>query len=203
MNYFISAIGTDSGKTIISAIVTEALQADYWKPVQAGLEVKDSDTVKHLLTNTTSNIHPEQWLLKSPMSPHLAAEKDNINIELDSLSIPATNNKNLVIEGAGGLLVPINGKQTVLDLFQKLEGELVLISNIYLGSINHTLLSVNELKNRGVKVKGIIFNGNDPDNTKKIILEHSGYKELLHVPTLETISSQTIQSLAKELIKNW
>lgn len=202
MNYFISAIGTDSGKTVISAIVTEALQADYWKPIQAGIETTDKGTLTDLISNHKTVFHKEQWLLKSPMSPHLAAKIDGVTVDPNSLTLPSTKN-DLVIEGAGGLLVPVNDKQTVLDLFEQLEGELILVSNIYLGSINHTLLSINELKRRNIHVKGIIFNGDDPDNTKEIILNWSGYKEILHVPTLKSVDKKTIFELASKLKKNW
>jgi dethiobiotin synthetase len=203
MNYFITAIGTDSGKTIISAIVTEALQADYWKPIQSGTLERDSLKIESLLTNDYSLIHPEQYLLKTPVSPHLAAEIDGIEISINDLKLPITTN-NLVIEGAGGLLVPVNQKgEFVIDIAKKFDVELILVSNLYLGSINHTLLTINELKNRNIAVKGIIFNGNSNPASEEYILKYSGYKCLLRVNQHEEFTQELLRIYAVELMKNW
>src|SRR4051812_35331298 len=105
MNYFVTGIDTDSGKTLISAILCEALQADYWKPVQAGFP-RDSDTVKSLISNPITKIHPEKYLLKTPASPHASARIDGVEIVLENFILPLTNNQ-LIIEGAGGCLVPL------------------------------------------------------------------------------------------------
>jgi dethiobiotin synthetase len=110
MNYFVTAIGTDSGKTLVSAILTEALHADYWKPVQAGFP-KDSEAVEALLSNTTSKILPEQYVLNTPASPHYAAEVDRVSIHAKEMTLPFTKNRHLIIEGAGGALVPLNDKE--------------------------------------------------------------------------------------------
>ena len=168
---FITGIGTDVGKTVISAILTEALQADYWKPIQAGFEDgSDKLRVKNWISNTKSQFHDEQFLLKEPMSPHAAAELENKNIQLSDFKLPNCNNSNLIIEGAGGLLVPINNTHVVADLIKYLDSEVLLVSKNYLGSINHTLLTLNELLSRKLKISGIIFNGEKNEATESIIL---------------------------------
>ena len=165
--FFITGISTDVGKTIASAIVTEALQADYWKPVQAGgLEHDDKYTVGKLISNTKSKIHPNSYALKTPMSPHAAADIDGVSIDIKQINAPKTKN-HLIIEGAGGLLVPLNDTQTVLDLI-KPNYKVIVVSRHYLGSINHTLLTVNTLKEKGFDVS-LIFSGNEHKTTEDII----------------------------------
>ncbi|WP_298531498.1 dethiobiotin synthase [uncultured Algibacter sp.] len=167
--YFVTGISTDVGKTVASAIITEALQADYWKPVQAGeLDNCDTKTVKRLVSNSKSKFHLNAYALNTPMSPHGAAAIDNIEIDLNTIKPPKTDN-HLVIEGAGGLLVPLNNKNTVFDLV-KPSYKVIVISRHYLGSINHTLLTVNLLKNNGFEV-AIIFSGNEHKSTEDIIIK--------------------------------
>lgn len=165
--YFITGIGTDVGKTVAAAIVTEALEADYWKPVQAGdLDHCDTKKVKHLVSNSTSKFHENSYALNTPMSPHAAADIDGITIDLKTIKAPKTQN-HLVIEGAGGLLVPLNHKQTILDLI-KPEYKVIVVSRHYLGSINHSLLTINLLKEKGFDIS-IIFSGNEHKTTEEII----------------------------------
>lgn len=191
-NYFVTGIGTNIGKTIVSAILTEALEADYWKPIQAGdLEHADSLKVKDLISNSTTKIHSEAYRLNQPMSPHAAAKLDNITIDLDKLTLPKTQN-NLIIEGAGGLMVPLNEKELVIDLIKKLDVEVILVSQNYLGSINHTLLSLESLKIRKLKVKGIIFNGEENLETEQFILNYSGARFLGRVKQHDSIDKTVI-----------
>ena len=165
--YFITGISTEVGKTVASAIVTEALKADYWKPIQAGeLNNCDSKKVERLISNSTSKFHPNSYALKTPMSPHAAAEIDEITVELSKIIIPKTDNK-LVIEGAGGLLVPLNNSDTILDIIP-VDAKVIVVSRHYLGSINHTLLTVNLLKEKGFDV-AIVFSGNEHKTTEDII----------------------------------
>src|SRR6218665_2492592 len=137
MNYFVTGIDTDSGKTLVSAILCEALKADYWKPVQAGLPL-DRETVKTLVSDPSIALHDEQYFLKFPASPHAAAKLEDISIEMDSFVLPATDNT-LVIEGAGGCLVPLNKENFVIELAERFQCQVVLVADLYLGSINHTL----------------------------------------------------------------
>ncbi|MCX6184055.1 MAG: dethiobiotin synthase [Flavobacterium sp.] len=174
---FVTGIGTDVGKTIASAILTEALQADYWKPIQAGdLEHSDSIKIKSQISNSKSHIFENSYQLNTPASPHYAAELDGITIDLKQIKEPKTSN-HLVIEGAGGLLVPLNDTDCIIDLIQN-DYEVILVSRHYLGSINHTLLSLEALKSRNIPCAGIIFSGDENPATESIILAKSGVKFL-------------------------
>lgn len=176
MKLFITGISTDVGKTIASAIITESLQADYWKPVQAGdLENSDSIKVGRLISNQKTVIQAESYRLNTPASPHLAAEIDNLAITLESITEPETAN-HLVIEGAGGLFVPLNSIDTIIDLIQP-DYKVVVVSRHYLGSINHTMLTIEALQHRNLQIAGIIFSGENP-STEKFVLEKTGVKML-------------------------
>ncbi|RCS28394.1 dethiobiotin synthase [Polaribacter sp. WD7] len=165
--YFITGISTEVGKTVASAIVTEALEADYWKPIQAGdLDNSDTHKVERFVSNTKSVFHKNAFALNTPMSPHAAAEIDGINIDLNAITAPKTDN-HLVIEGAGGLLVPLNNKDTILDLI-KPDYKVIVVSRHYLGSINHTLLTVKLLQEKGFEV-AIVFSGDEHPTTENII----------------------------------
>ena len=180
--YFITGIGTDVGKTIASAILTEALEADYWKPVQAGdLELCDTKKVQRLVSNSKSVFHPNSFALHTPMSPHAAAKIDGVEIDIEKIKVPQTKN-HLVIEGAGGLLVPLNDTQTVLDII-KPHYQVIVVSRHYLGSINHTLLTVNLLKEKGFEVS-IVFSGNEHPTTEAII------KKMTAVPVIGRIEEE-------------
>ncbi|RMB56411.1 dethiobiotin synthase [Dokdonia sinensis] len=166
--YFITGISTDVGKTIAAAIITEALKADYWKPVQAGdLDNSDTHKVKRLVKNDISQYHDNTYALKTPMSPHAAAAIDGVTIKATDFKRPKTKN-NLVIEGAGGLLVPLNDTETIIDLIQPTD-KVIVVSRHYLGSINHTLMTIEILKSRGFKNIGILFSGEEHPTTESII----------------------------------
>ncbi|MBE98804.1 dethiobiotin synthase [Flavobacterium coralii] len=170
MKLFITGIGTDVGKTVAAAIVTEALQADYWKPVQAGdLDNSDTHKIKKYISNSKTVFHPNSYALNTPASPHLAAALDGVTITLNAVKEPKTKN-NLVIEGAGGLLVPLNDTDTIADLI-KPDYKVIIVTRHYLGSINHTLLTLEALQHRGIQPAGIIFNGNENKPTEDIILK--------------------------------
>jgi len=172
--YFITGISTEVGKTVASAIITEALEADYWKPVQSGdLEYSDTHKVQELISNKKSVFHQNSYALNTPMSPHASAEIDGVTIELDKIVEPVTEN-NLVIEGAGGLLVPLNDSETILDVI-KPEYKVIVVSRHYLGSINHTLLTLNLLKEKGFDIS-LIFSGEEHPTTESIIKKMSGVK---------------------------
>ena len=172
---FITGISTDVGKTIASAIITEALEADYWKPIQAGdLDNSDSHKIQNYISNDKSVIHENSYKLNTPASPHFAAEKDGITIDLKIIIEPKTKN-HMVVEGAGGVLVPLNNNNFVIDLVQP-DYQIIIVSRHYLGSINHTLLTIEAIKNRGLSIAGIIFNGNENKPTESLILNHSKLK---------------------------
>lgn len=172
--FFITGIGTDVGKTIMSAIITEALEADYWKPIQAGdLETGDAHTVAQLISNSKTKIHPNTYALKTPMSPHAAAKIDGITIDITKIKAPKTTN-NLIIEGAGGVLVPLNDSETIIDIIQP-NYKVIVVSRHYLGSINHTLMTVQLLQSKGFEVF-LVFNGEEHKTTEDIILKITGVK---------------------------
>lgn len=180
--YFITGISTEVGKTVASAIITEALEADYWKPIQSGdLAYSDTHKVEKLISNQKTVFHPNAYGLQTPMSPHASAEIDGVTIDISKIIEPATKNS-LVIEGAGGLLVPLNDENTLLDIL-KSEYKIIVVSRHYLGSINHTLLTVNYLKERGFDVS-ILFSGNEHPTTESII------KKMTNVPIIGRIDEE-------------
>ncbi|MDQ0965772.1 dethiobiotin synthetase [Flavobacterium sp. W4I14] len=197
--YFITGIGTGIGKTLISAILTEKLKADYWKPIQSGdLDTSDSITLGSLISNTQTVIHPESYRLTQPLSPHLSARLDGIDIDLKKINMPLTEN-DLIIEGAGGLMVPLNEKELIIDLIKKLNVEVILVSQNYLGSINHTLLSVNLLKQYEIPIKGIIFNGDENVETERYIQQYTKIKKLGSVLSLKNIDKEKVKAAGQNL----
>ena len=201
MDYFVTGIDTDSGKTLVSAILCEALQADYWKPVQAGVP-KDSDTVRSLISNKRSVIHPETYFLNTPASPHAAARIDKIEINTSQFVKPTTTN-DLIIEGAGGCLVPLNDNEFVIDLVSIFRAQVVLVADLYLGSINHTLLTWRELVSRQLNVKGIIFNGPSNAESERIILHHTRLPCLLKIMHEINVDRTTVNKYAAQLKSTW
>lgn len=193
----VAGIGTEVGKTVVSAILTERLNADYWKPIQAG-DLDNSDTLKvqGWISNPETTFHPEAFKLNHPMSPHAAADLDDVEIHISNFETPKTNNK-LVVELAGGLLVPINHRHTNLDLIQHLNLPVILVVNYYLGSINHTLLSIKTLKDNNVNLLGILFNGSPNIASRDIILEMTGCTNLGEIPEMEHINKEEVKSYGR------
>ncbi|MEQ8907372.1 dethiobiotin synthase [Ekhidna sp.] len=193
----VAGIGTDTGKTVASAILCKALKADYWKPVQAGdLENTDSNKVKRWSPETI--IHPEAYRLTQPMSPHAAAAIDNVTIEESGLQIPTTNNS-LIIELAGGLMVPMRTDFLNIDWVASTGLPVILVADYYLGSINHTLLSLYALKSQNIPLMGIIFNGEKNQSTYEVIIKRSNAKCILEIETEEKITSKMIEKYAAKL----
>lgn len=191
----VAGISTEIGKTVVSAVLVEAMHADYWKPVQSGaLEDSDTETVRQLISNPASQFHPEAYRLTEPLSPHAAAEIDGVRIELDKIRIPQTDHA-LVIELAGGLMVPLNDDYLNIDLVQKINLPVVLVSRNYLGSINHTLLSVEACRSRNIPLLGIFFNGPTVPSTENFILKYTG------LPCLGRIKQE--DELTKDVIKRY
>ncbi len=195
----VAGISTEVGKTIIAALLVETLKADYWKPIQSGSKTdSDTRTVKALVSNSKSVFHPEAYLLSEPLSPHAAAEIDKVKIELDQINVPQTTN-NLIIELAGGLMVPLDHKTMNLDLLKQWNYPVVLVANFYLGSINHTLLSIELLKQYHIPIHSLIFNGPVTTSSKDVILAYSGIKDYVEIPTFESLDRQSIQNYAQQL----
>ena len=197
--YFVTGIGTGIGKTIVSAILTEKLQADYWKPIQSGdLEISDSLFVKQLISNTQSIIHPEKYRLGQPLSPHLSARIDGVQISTAAIHPPVTKN-NLIIEGAGGLMVPLNDTELILDLIKRLNAKVIVVSQNYLGSINHTLLTLEVLKTNQIPVEGLIFNGAANPESEVYISRYSQAKVLGKIPKMSILDKESIQKAGQYL----
>ncbi len=196
---FITGISTEVGKTIASAIVTEALKADYWKPIQAGeLENCDTQKVRNLISNSKTVFHKNSYALQTPMSPHAAAVIDGKTITLDKILPPKTNNT-LVIEGAGGIMVPLNDTQTILDIIDESYSVLV-VSRHYLGSINHSLLTIKELQNKGLKVS-LLFSGKAHKTTESIIEKMTGIKAIGRIDEEPYFDKNVIKSYASQFKK--
>jgi dethiobiotin synthetase len=208
---FITGIGTDVGKTIVSAIVTEALHADYWKPVQAGFESgTDSEWLSRVLSNTKSRIHPETYKLTLPASPHIAAREEGVKIDLMAIENDFKKIRNeksgirnedvhpstLIIEGAGGLLVPLNKNEFVIDLIKRLQAKVILISRNYLGSINHSLLTSEVCRRNGVDVMGWVFSDQYLSYEDEIV-KWSGFPKIFSIPHAEKIDKLFISKQAQ------
>lgn len=171
--FFVTGIDTNVGKTLVSAILTEAFEADYFKPIQSGtIEGADHQTVESLISNSKTTIHPNIYSFPDPVSPHLAAKLVEKKIELSKIKLPKTTN-HIIVEGAGGVLVPINEEETILDLITP-EMQVVVVTRNYLGSINHTLLTLQVLKEKGLQVVGLVISGDRNPETERIIQKMSG-----------------------------
>lgn len=196
---FVTGIGTDVGKTVCSAVLTEWYQADYWKPVQAGtLSHSDRKTVSGL-TGPDIVTHPEAVRLKLAASPHKAARKEQRCIAAGELILPETQN-HLIIEGAGGLYVPINEQFCVIDWVESLGVPVALVARDYLGCINHTLLSIQALKQRSIPLKYLIFNGSFDEHTRRVILSYPDIQAtVLDIPDFKTLNPPSIARAARRL----
>ena len=199
---FVTGIGTDVGKTVVSAILCEYFGFDYWKPIQTGKNLgTDNESLKSLVSTAGFTTYPESYLLEQPLSPHAAAKFENETIKLNQIQFPASSSK-LIIEGAGGLLVPINyDNETICDLIIQLKCPVVLVVKEYLGNINHTLLSLEHLKQREIPVFGIVYVGDELPETSEIIEKMTGIKTLFRVPLFSLLNKDTIRKFALEIQK--
>ncbi|MFK7953851.1 MAG: dethiobiotin synthase [Ekhidna sp.] len=194
----VAGIGTDTGKTVASAILCQALKADYWKPIQAG-DLENSDSIKTKKLSPDTIIHKEAYMLSQPMSPHAAADIDKTRIDEHQLQIPETEN-HLIIELAGGLMVPMREDYLNIDWICKTELPVVLVADYYLGSINHTLLSLSLLKQKQVPLLGIIFNGEKNPSTFEVVMNRTQATCLLEIDREQELTPKIIQSYAERII---
>lgn len=196
--YFLTGTHTDIGKTVVASIFTQAWSANYWKPIQAGDEfATDSQRVEELAPGA-KRIWPERYKLKAPMSPHAAADRENVAIQLNDFELPQPGGP-LIVEGAGGLLVPINHQATILDLMEQLALPVILVSRHYLGSINHTLSSIELLKARNLAIEHLVFIGHNPE-TEEIIHELSGIERSFKIPEAASVDPAFIRQQADRLL---
>src|ERR1700722_7536882 len=186
--------GTDTniGKTVFAAGLTGLLAGAYWKPVQAGLEGEtDTDTVRRLTGLDPAHFLPEAWRLRLPASPHLAAEREGLEIDSGSLRVPGAD-RPLIIEGAGGLMVPINRRELFIDVFARWGFPVVLCARTALGTLNHTLLSIEALRRRSIPVKGIALIGDAHVDNERTLPEISGIPLLGRLPFLDPLTPSTL-----------
>lgn len=192
---FITGIGTEIGKTVCSAILTKYFKADYWKPIQSGdLHFSDSMKIKEWVGESVI-IHPERYRLKLAASPHQSALEEGILINSNDFKLPETQN-NLIVEGAGGLMVPISDEEFIIDLIEKLNLPVALVVRNYLGCINHTLLSLMALEQKNIKLEYLILNGNFPADTERIICKNIQQEtKIIRIPDIEKITKENIERI--------
>ena len=191
----ILGIHTGIGKTVASAVIAEAIGADYWKPVQAGLEERDAALVTQLLSNGTERVHPEALLLTQPMSPHAAAQIDGVVIDYTKFEWPQTD-KTLLVETAGGILSPMSATTTMADFVAHYKLPAILVVQNYLGSINHTLLSIEVLKSRGIKLLGIVISGAPYESSESFIEQYAGVQIIARIPHLPVLNNESVRTCA-------
>ena len=198
----VCGIGTGVGKTLVSTLLTAGLGATYWKPVQTGTDTGDSDTewVRSQLNLPPNRVLPERYALPLPESPHYAAEQANIEIDDRELTVPTVSGP-LIIEGAGGVMVPLNRRYLYIDILQRWKIPIVLVARLYLGAINHTLLTLEALEQRNIPVRGIVFNGAPYPSVEEIIPDFSPVPILGRVPELDLSQPQNWSALCKEYIR--
>ncbi len=196
---FVSGIGTDVGKTVASAILVEHLQADYWKPVQSGFPT-DSQHIKQWISNKKTVIHPEAFCFNQPLPPHIAASREHMSISIQSIidKMPQTSNPYLIVEGAGGIMVPLNQTQWMYQLIQEMKAEVILVSRNYLGSINHSLLTAACCKQHKIPVLGWIFNDHYLDYEKEIV-QWTKIKKIISLTNAKEININFIKKMAKQI----
>jgi dethiobiotin synthetase len=197
--YLVTGIGTGIGKTLVAAMLAQALEADYWKPVQAGNTETDSGFVRQVVSNKKSVIHPEVYSLDMAASPHIAARNQGIQIDTGVIksNLPATTNM-LIIEGAGGLMVPLNDTEFIADLAVALKATLILVSRNYLGSINHSLMTAMICRQKNIPVAGWIFNDQYLQYEDEIVA-WSDYPKIASVPFLAAMDPCSVRSMAATL----
>ncbi|WP_294286087.1 dethiobiotin synthase [uncultured Chryseobacterium sp.] len=199
---FVTGIGTEIGKTVCSAILTKYFNADYWKPVQSGdLDFSDSMKIRSWVGKDVI-CHPEAYRFKLAASPHQSAREEGIKINLNEIRLPETLN-NLIIEGAGGLMVPLNDDEYMIDLIEKLNIPVALVVRNYLGCINHTLLSMMALAERKIGLRYLILNGNFPSDTEHIICKNiQPGTEIIRIPEIKNLTRENIERIIKQLKNN-
>lgn len=198
MNYpkklFVTGTDTDIGKTVVSSILTAGLNAGYWKPIQAGRDpLTDKEFVKKVTHLPDSHFYKESYNLTEPVSPHAAAEIDDISIDFKEIQVPQISQKHLVVEGAGGLIVPVNDTQYIIDLIAHLGYPVLLVAKSGLGTLNHTLLSLEALKGRGIQVYGVVLVGDKHESNEQAIIKYGKVNRLYRLPLLPELTPESLK----------
>lgn len=198
MRFFVTGTDTDVGKTVACAWLMLHMGARYWKPVQAGLDVTDEATVRQLAGAGDERIVPTAYSLPEPLSPHEAARRAGIAIDIDALQVPDGDGP-LVVEGAGGVLVPLNDEALVIDLIEQLRLPVILVCRTTLGTINHTLLSLKVLRARNIHVAGVILSGRDMPHNRQAIVSYGRVRIIGHLPQLDPLTREALEGIAPEI----
>ncbi len=198
MNYFVTAIDTNVGKTVVSALLCRALNYSYWKPIQCGdLDYSDTMKVQKWVPGLTT--YKESYSLEHPLSPHEASRLSGVNVKMDDFVLPSSDP--LIVEGAGGLMVPLNEKgDLVIDIAKKIDAKIIVVLKNYLGSINHSLLTIDYLKRNNFDIKGVIISGESTPSSERIIEKITNLDVIYRLPNLEMIDEKVITTHA-ELIR--
>ena len=197
--FFVAGTDTDVGKTVISAWLVTQLGASYWKPVQAGNHPEtDSDIVRRLTEAAADRILPEAYVLPEPIAPHEAARRAGIAIDMQKLVPPAIDGL-LVVEGAGGLMVPLTDKAYVIDLADELNLPVILVTRSTLGTINHTLLSIEAIRRRGLPLAGVVVNGPETPHNRAAIERYGQVEIIAEIPWLDQVTPATLRAIEPEL----
>lgn len=200
---FVTGTDTGIGKTVISSILAAGLEASYWKPVQAGLEEEtDTDFVRRVTGSADNRFIPETWRLKTPMSPHAAAEIDDVAIQLDDFTLPAFETDHLIVEGAGGLLVPLNEEHMIIDLIQHLDVPVLLVARSELGTLNHTFLSLEALRRRGIPILGVVLNGPVHRSNRETIDQIGQIDILAEIEFADELNPEAVKEIFKDQFPN-
>ncbi len=195
MSYFITGTDTDVGKTIACCwLMLQIKDAHYWKPVQAGQEERDLETVSLITELDRCRFLPSAYNLSEPLSPHESARREDIEIDMKHLKRPAISEP-LIVEGAGGVLVPLNRKILMIDLIKRLGLPVILVARTSLGTINHTLMSLEVLRNRDIEIAGIILNGNPSVHNRKAIEYYGNSDILVEIPLLNHLDIESLKAI--------
>ena len=200
---FITGTDTGIGKTLVSAVLTAGLRAEYWKPVQSGLlEITDLQWMKEKTGLPNTHFHEETYRLKLPLSPHESAESEGVSINLDAFRVPERRSaEHLIIEGAGGIMVPLNDRRLMIDLMCKIGAPVLLVASSGLGTINHTLLSLDQLKGRGLDIYGVVMNGPRNPGNRNAIERHGRVSVCAEIEPLEEINPETLREVFNRTFK--
>ena len=188
--FLVTGTDTNVGKTVLSALLVAAFDAAYWKPIQTGAgESTDRSLVRLWAAPQEEQLLPERYCFDPPVSPHLAARAAGVRIALDSIRLPAAPaGRPWIVEGAGGVMVPLNERDLMLDLIRQLGLPVVVAARTYLGTINHTLLTLSALRSMQLEVRGVVLIGIENLENRRAIEHYGGVRVVGHIPFLEQIS---------------
>ena len=191
MSFFLTGTDTEVGKTVICAWLMVHYKCHYWKPIQSGMDSPDTKTIQKITGFDNSFFFPPVYELQQPLSPHESAKRDGIKVELANFLLPRKEMK-VIVEGAGGILVPINERYFIVDIIKKLKLPILLVARSGLGTINHTLLTVSELKKRNLPLLGIILNGKRNQSNKEAVEKYSGVSVVSELEPIKTLDRKTL-----------